>query len=351
MDRRTGWLVLLLLSLVVAPLLAGCGPQETPAATQRPAPTVEPTAEPGSLPPLTSYAHASGLFSISYPQGWSVDEEAEQVGFVDPEGSLRILIQFTNIGEVLDEQQLRAVIDGFFSPDGFGGMPGLERGEQTVQPDGSILVEYSFENQGRPAYGGTFFEQRGTVVYFLSFWALDATEWEGAVLTFNEVARSFVASEYSGGVPFDWNILTSQVGGYEIAYPPEWEAAEDEGDAFIQLDEETFLLIQVLTDLPSSDPLESERLLVEDFIAQIRQDDPDADIQGPDTLIISGEEAFFADFTYVDYPGTGLENKGTVIAVVRGGQLYQFLLFTLSADAGENIPLFTTMVLSFQFTR
>lgn len=78
--------------------------------------------------------------------------------------------------------------------------------------------------------------------------------------------------------------------------------------------------------------------------------DANAEFYGPDTLLFGGEEAVFVDFTYVD-PKTNLENKGTALAVVHGGRLYQVILFSLTRDTEENLPLFTQMLLSFRFTR
>lgn len=338
------------LLVLISTFLAGCGPQVAPTAPPTAVPTSPPvpTATPGALL-LASYAHPSDLFTISYPQGWLMEEEAERVLFRSSDRAFQILVQFTDIGLVLDQEGMQALIDGFF--ESFGrDLTAFQRGEETPQPDGSILVEYSFEVEGKPAYGGTFFEQHDTIVYVLSFWSIDADRWEEILPTFNAVAASFAPQRSPEDLTANWETLASEAGGYTIAYPPDWQAEEMDGNAFIQKDEETFLIIFMTTTLPVADPDQAERGSIEDIISSIRNDDANAEISGPDTLLFGGEEAVFVDFTYVD-PETNLENKGTALAVVHSGRLYQVILFSLTQDAEENMPLFTQMLLSFRFTR
>ena len=348
MKKRSHLLGSILLVLIGA-FLAACGPQATPAPSPTPAPP--PTSPPQATntpaaAALLSYTHPAGLFTLSYPQGWAVEEEAEQVSFRSPDQVFQILLQFTDVGQALDEAGMQALIDGFF--DSFSkDMATFQREEPVPQADGSILVEYSFEVEGKPAHGGSFFEQHATTVYVLSFWARDASRWEEILPTFEAVANSFTPQKVE--IASDWNTLTSEAGGYAISYPPDWQAEESEGNAFIQKDEETFLAIFMTTTLPAADPDQAERDFMDEAISGIRNDDPNAEIYGPDTLLLGGEEALFIDFTYID-PETNLENKGTALAVVHGGRLYQIVLFSLTRDAEENLPLFTQMLLSFRFT-
>lgn len=338
------------LLVLIGAILAGCGPQVAPTTSPTAAPTLPP-APTATTPvlPLLSYTHPSNLFTLSYPSGWLIEEEAEQVGFRSPDRAFQILIQFTDLGQVLNEEEMRALIDGFF--EAFSrDLAAFQQGEETPQADGSILVEYSFEDEGKSAYGGTFFEQHDTIVYVLSFWSMDAKRWEEILPTFNAVAASFTPQRSPKERTADWATLSSEAGGYTIAYPPDWQAEEMDGNAFIQKDEETFLIIFMTTTLPVANPDQVERNSVEDIISSIRNDDANAEIYGPDTLLFGGEEAVFVDFTYVD-PETNLENKGTALAVVHGGRLYQVILFSLTRDAEENLPLFTQMLLSFRFTR
>ncbi len=346
MRKVSYWLLILL--MVSLPLLSGCGGAPVPADAV-PQPTAV-AAEPTPLP-LTTYQHPNGLFTILYPDGWAVEEEAEQVGFTNADQKLKILLQFTDVGQVLDETGIRTFIDSYFSAENFGSMPGFTRGETTSQQDGSILVQYSFESDSTPAYGSSFFEQHDTMLYILSFWSLDAELWDRTVSTFNAVANSFQAGKSNGEITGDWNTLTSAAGYFSIDYPQSWEGRELDRaiGAFMQKDEETFFIVIMTTTLPAADPSQSEQQLTEQELAAIRQDDPNAKIDGPDNIIIGGEEGVYADFTYVD-PKTGLENKGTVISVVHNNRAYQLIGFTLSSDAEENIPLFTSILMSFNFT-
>ncbi len=205
------------LLVLISTFLATCGPHVTP--TVLPPSTPIPTATSGALS-LLSYTHPSGLFALSYPQGWAVEEEAEQVSFRSPDQVFQILLQFTDLGQTLDEEGMQALIDGFF--DSFSkDLDAFQRGEETPQPDGSILVEYTFEIGGKSAYGGTFFEQHGTTVYVLSFWARQADRWDEILPTFNAVATSFTPQKTPEELTADWHTLTSEIGGYTIAYPPD----------------------------------------------------------------------------------------------------------------------------------
>jgi len=351
MKRTAAWLVLLTLILAVSTLLSGCGPQPTtaPAATPRPTKAPPPTTTPATGS-LSLYEHPSGLFSVSYPSAWEVEEEADQVSFSEPGGVLSILIQFLDVDIVLDASGMQGLIDGFFSPDGFGSLSGFALGEQADQGDGSILVEYSFESNGRPARGGTFFEQHGTVVYFLTFLALDDSQWDAAVPTFNEIANSFTASEAGGGPPAGWTTITSQQWSFAIDYPEGWEAFEIDRGVGIRKDEENFWRIQVLPRMPAQDPSEAESVIVANMIAAIREDDPNAQVTGPDTIVLGGVEGLYADFVYTD-PATDLQNYATVIGIVYEDQAYEFLLFSLSDEAPENIPIYADMLDNFRFTR
>ncbi len=341
MSKVSYWLLALL--VVALPLLGGCGGTPTTAVPQPTAVAAEPTPL-----PLKTYQHPNGLFSISYPDGWTFQEDVEQVDFTSADQELEILVQFTDVGQALDEAGLNTIVDGYFSSENFGSTPGFQKGEATPQQDGSILVEYSFESNGNPAYGSSFFEQHGTVLYILSFWTYDAGLWDANVSTFNAVANSFQAGQANGDAGTLWNTITSAAGSFSIDYPQSWTGSEIPTGVFIQKDEETFLVVVVTTTLPAADAGQSEQQLTEQQIAGIRADDQNAKIDGPDTIIIGGEEGVYADFDYVD-PQTGLENKGTVISVVHNGRAYQLIAFTLTADAEQNIPLFASMVMSFKF--
>lgn len=154
----------------------------------------------------------------------------------------------------------------------------------------------------------------------------------------------------AAGPSEEWKTLTSDTDYFEIDYPASWDAGVMPGLAYIQKDEETFLVIEITTTLPVADPDEAERMLTEEVIEAIRNDDANAKVSGPDTLVIGGEEGYYADFVYVD-PGTNLENMATTVNVYHQGSMYKFILFTLTTDAAENNPLFIAMLRSFRFTR
>jgi hypothetical protein len=356
MNRKSfKWLLAVALPLMLLSLLAGCGGSGgTTSPTQKPAePTAipEPTPAPTEAPtlPTSQYEHPDGLFGILYPTGWFVSETELSSGFSNAADTMGFFVNFSDLGETLDETGLNEYIRQFYaSGQGIAANPGFERGAAIPQPDGSLLVEYTFESDGDTAYGASFYEQHGTVVYILTFLVLDGDEWNGMLPTFNEIAESFTVYESSGGLPEGWSTLTSVEGGYAFEYPSDWEAFEFEGSAYVSRDEETFLLVIVTTTLPAADPDEAERIMIEEVIASLRQDDPNAQIDEPDTIPLGGEPGLFADFIYVD-PDTGLQNSGTVMCVVYQGRAYQFLAFTLTEDFSETSSYFIEMLVSFRF--
>jgi len=355
-------LALLALFLCVVPLLIACGGSDgtsVPQATQAPAPTARPTATPQPTTPpeptaaqpssLTNYTHPSGLFSLSYPNGWAVSEDESGVTFTDPTVSLIIVVDVQDLGRVLDSAEMVDYINEALDAGLAASYDNFERSDPQVQPDGSILIEYTFNlTEDTLSYGGSFFEQRGTFFYTLAFIALDDAQWDGAIDTFNAVAYTFLpqASSTGGG---DWLTLESAAGGYAIDYPADWEAFELGGDAFIAKDDETFLLIQITTTLPAADPDEAERIGIEELIEALRSDDPGAQVDTPSTIPMGGDEGLYVDFVYTD-PDTGLQNSGTIITVVHNGVGYRFLLFTLTEAFEENAGLFVDMLISFRFT-
>ena len=321
-------------------LLSGCG-------TQAATPTAVPSTDlPGSeqiTASLTPYYDPDGFFSISVPRTWKANEQARQVEFSDANGMLHVMVQYIDAGQTLDEAGMLKLIDDYFSPQAGGGVTGFNREKSTVQDDGSVLVEYSFTTGEVPGYGGSFFEQHGTIFYILSLWVQQQDLWAANRAFFDEIADSFHPTPTGG-----WLSLGSIAGEYELAYPPGWQIRESSGDMTVRRDLQTVLHVSVTATLPSVDPAGARRLLVEEVTAQIRQKDPRATLQGPDDLVLGGEEATSSDFFYVD-PATQLESQGTVIALIYHDRGYQILLYYPSAEASTMAPLFSQMLLSFRF--
>ena len=57
------------------------------------------------------FAHQSGAFTISVPDGWEVKERDDGVYLPSPDGVASMDISFTNVGVALDETALNAYID------------------------------------------------------------------------------------------------------------------------------------------------------------------------------------------------------------------------------------------------
>jgi len=362
--RRLGiaGLVALVILVTLGTFLSGCNlistvreatPKASPKPPATPVPTPGTTAGPtpgggGGTPSLTKYQHASGLFEISYPTGWQIEQDEVSVSFTSPDLKVRVHVNFSDLQTPLDENALKTFVDSFFTEEGISTMPNFSREEAATQGDGSVLVRFKFQNQDKTATGGSFFQYQGTVIYVLTFIVADENDWDAFIPTLNAVANSFSPKSPGGGTE-GWSTLASEVGGYALDYPPDWEGAESEGAAYIKKDDETFLYIEVTSTLPVADPDQAERILTENVIAAIRRDDPNAKVTEPDTIMIGGEQGIYADFVYID-PATNLENMATAINVVHNGRAYQFVLFSLTTDSDVNMPLFTGMLTSFRFT-
>lgn len=355
MNRSTCSLTVGIVLVLLAGLLLGaCGPDGTTStrapAPSTPAPAVPATPEPTPAPTANAaeadldwYDHVSGRFGLAYPSGWSINEEANSVTFGNPADTLGIFVHFSDLGETLDAAGIDLYIDEFFSAeDGMAANPGFAIVQRADQEDGSVLVEYTFDSEAGHTYAASFFEQHDTILYILTFLAMDEAEWDSNLPMFNQIANSLAIYQQS------WSTLTSEAGQYAIDYPPSWEAFEQGGDAYIGRDEETFMVIFVTTTLPAADPDEAERLMSEEVIEQLRNDDPGAQIDELDVLPMGGVMGHYADFRYID-PDTGLENSGTLIHVVHRGQGYRFLIFALTGDFAEVSDMFVEILLSFRF--
>lgn len=177
-----------LLVLVIAGL-GGCAQQG--GAT----PTPEATPIPGSqevTATLRTYYDPAGYFNIAYPPNWEVLAADRQVEFVEPYGNLHILVQYVDAGQVLDEPLMRSLIDNYFAAQELLGVVGFMREQETVQRDGSIVIEYSFTTADVPGYGRSTFLQRGTFVYILSFWTGQLNLWAVNQAFFDTVTRTFM---------------------------------------------------------------------------------------------------------------------------------------------------------------
>ena len=186
MIKSMGFVSLALLVLLSL-LLGGCGLLGGPTPTPEPTPVPRSTQVVAALKP---YVPADQLFAIGYPADWRINEASQQVEFSDSYGMLHIMVQYAEAGQAMDEAAMRELIDDYFTA-GMGEVTGFKREKDTLQDDGSILIEYSFTNDDTPGYGSSLFQQRGTILYILSFWVMQQDLWAANQAFFGTVAESF----------------------------------------------------------------------------------------------------------------------------------------------------------------
>jgi hypothetical protein len=129
-----------------------------------------PVAE-GSVSKYAQYVHPSGVFSIELPNDWTVEDlsTAGQNIFVSfsTEPGAFVFAQLTEAGGPLSPQEFDEYVTGVMGA-GFGGAPQYQELSRTVQPNGSILLLFSYFADGNTMNAGTLFEQRGTLVSLLT---------------------------------------------------------------------------------------------------------------------------------------------------------------------------------------
>jgi hypothetical protein len=117
------------------------------------------------------YVHPSGVFSIEYPNDWAVEDlsTAGQNIFVSfsTEPGAFVFAQLTDAGGSLSPQELDEYVTGVMGA-GFGLAPQYQELSRSTQPNGSVLVLFSYIADSNVMNAGTLFEQRGTLVSFLT---------------------------------------------------------------------------------------------------------------------------------------------------------------------------------------
>ncbi len=113
------------------------------------------------------YVHPSGVLSLEYPVGWTVEDLSVEgqsifISFSD-ETEAFIFAQLVDATEMLSTQDLNEIVTGMLGA-GFGQAPGFQEVSRQAQPDGSVLALYTYLANGELMNAGTLFEQRGSLV-------------------------------------------------------------------------------------------------------------------------------------------------------------------------------------------
>jgi hypothetical protein len=113
------------------------------------------------------YVHPSGVFSLEYPDDWTVEDlstEGDSI-FVSlsAETGAFVFAQLVEAPEILAAQGMDAYVTGVLGA-GFGQAPEFQEVSRQAQPNGGVLVLYSYLADGETMNAGTLFEQRGSLV-------------------------------------------------------------------------------------------------------------------------------------------------------------------------------------------
>jgi hypothetical protein len=126
-------------------------PEPQPSPTSTPEPQPSPTSTPDSATPLETYIYPSGLFSLNVPVTWQ-QENVSSPGqartiFTAPGNAYSVSITVEQAPEGTTQADL-ATIAQDFATSTFGTQPGFTTGSATTQPDGSVVLPFSYTRSG-----------------------------------------------------------------------------------------------------------------------------------------------------------------------------------------------------------
>jgi hypothetical protein len=215
--RRLRFVLLVLVSALV---LAACGsepaaqaptsapeptaaprPTAKPKPTAKPEPTAEPVAElvtrPIEFGPLVDFTHPYGVFSIQHPENWDVQDTSSDtqatVVFSDPSGNGMVIASVIDQAVPQGESDLADAMRSYLETL-FKGVKNLEIEDAVEQPDGSLRMDFSYEEdvngQDVLFQGGGFVEQRGSLLSFLIDGA-PSEQWKAVVEDLDKIINTY----------------------------------------------------------------------------------------------------------------------------------------------------------------
>ena len=199
---------------------------------------VEPTADTGlGEAPFAlaaePYAHPSGAFSLTLPEGWEIDEKDNSIFVIAPDNEAAIEVSFINVGAPLDEEGLNSFIQAV-EDNWFGTYPNYDVFEPEVQADGSIgvLKTLDLEEGGTPQTVFSYYWQEGQVVFEQDFW-VDTELYDAYVASLLEVANSMTTDPEAGALADPYAVTYTFTGPsslFEFSVPYAWTYTASEGE-------------------------------------------------------------------------------------------------------------------------
>lgn len=214
-------------------------PTAEPSPTEPPPPTKEPTAsevEQTTKAPFeldsNLYVHSVGHFELYPPAGWSAEEDSGSVSFADPTGVGFVYLQVTNVGYEFDgtafENFVNAREANFFG--GYDRYSEVDRQMDTEERTANVVKNLDFD--GIPQTIVTFYEQKGSGVYALDFWA-DADVFDAYALVYDELFASITvdSSKVSNEDLYYWVYdFTGPNNLFTLEMPSSWRYEYSEGE-------------------------------------------------------------------------------------------------------------------------
>ena len=194
------------------------------------------------------YAHASGAFTLSLPEGWQVIEGETGVSAYPPDQSAQLRIDFTHVGTRLSQAGLEAFVTAV-ETNYFAGFRNYQSDGLTAQPDGRITVLKTLAVPNGPPQ--TVFSQTwqdGLVVYEQHLW-VPTRDYDRLIDSLLEVAATAKTDSATAASALPYvaaYTFSTPDAGIEFAVPYAWayrthDNADGHVDEFASPDETTFI--------------------------------------------------------------------------------------------------------------
>jgi hypothetical protein len=178
-----------------------------------------------------AYAHPSGAFTITLPEGWTLDERDNSIYVSEPDNIASAEVSYTNVGVVFDLETLQKYIDAV-EANWFATFDNYVAADPALQNDGSTLVAKNLDFDGTPQTVWSYYWQDGTVIYEQDFW-VNSDDYDAYVSGLLDVANSMTTDASAGAKVDPYRIVYEFKGPndlftFNVPYP--WNYIHDTGE-------------------------------------------------------------------------------------------------------------------------
>ncbi len=170
------------------------------------------------------YAHKSGAFTITLPDGWKMTESDNSVYVISPDSVASIYFSFTNVGAKFDAATMATYIKAE-EANWFGTFKDYQAKPNETLKDGSILVHKTLSlSDGTPVTVFSYYWQDVNVIYEQDFW-VDTDSYDQYVDALVQVANTTQTDGTAGGKADAYTEIykfTDPNSQYEFNVPYAW---------------------------------------------------------------------------------------------------------------------------------